>query len=111
NFGKEGTIGRVTPAGQGEVFVALPDTSVGNGIRFDRDGQMYVADYVNHNVFRMNPSTRELKVFAHEPQMSQPNDLTISADGVLFASDPNWGKGTGQLWRIERDGKVTKVAD
>ena len=111
NFAKEGTIGRVTPAGMGEIFMALPTTSVGNGIRFDRDGQMYVADYVNHNVLRINPETRELKVFAHEPQMNQPHDLTISADGVLFASDPTWGKGTGQLWRIDREGKVKKVAD
>ncbi len=111
NYAKEGTIGRVTPAGQGEVFVTLPGTSVGNGIRFDRDGQMYVADYVNHNVLRIDPASREIKVFAHDPQMSQPNDITIGPDGILYASDPNWGKGTGQLWRIGRDGKVLKVAD
>lgn len=111
NFAKEGTIGRVTPAGDGQVFVSLPGTSVGNGIRFDCDGRMYVADYVNHNVFRINPETREIQVFAHEPEMNQPNDLTIAADGTLFASDPNWGKGTGQLWRISRAGKVAKVAE
>ena len=111
NFAKEGTIGRVTPDGKGEVFVTLPETSVGNGIRFDRTGRMFVADYVNHNVLQINPDTKALKVFAHEAQMNQPNDLTISADGDLFASDPNWGKGTGQLWRISRDGKVIKVAD
>ena len=38
NFQKEGTIGRVTPKGIGEVFVTLPAGSVGNGIRFDRAG-------------------------------------------------------------------------
>ena len=111
NFAKEGTIGRVTPTGQGDVFATLPGTSVGNGIRFDRDGQMYVADYVNHNVLRIDPASREIKVFAHEAGMSQPNDLTIGSDGTLYASDPNWGQGTGQLWRIGRDGKVARVAD
>ncbi len=37
--------------------------------------------------------------------------IAISADGTLWASDPNWGKSTGQLWRIDTNGKVTKVAD
>src|SRR4051812_42632458 len=47
NFAREGTIGKVDPeTGRGEVFVALPGKSVGNGIVFDRQGWMYVADYV-----------------------------------------------------------------
>ena len=31
-------IGRVSPAGKAELFVALPEGSAGNGIRFDRTG-------------------------------------------------------------------------
>src|SRR5262245_11926282 len=58
NFAKQGTIGKVTPDGKGEIFVELPNKSVGNGIVFDRKGQMYVADYVNHNVLRIDPKTR-----------------------------------------------------
>src|SRR5262245_28418139 len=54
NFQKEGTIGIVTPKGEGKVFVKLPDGSVGNGIRFDRAGFMYVADYTKHNVLRVD---------------------------------------------------------
>jgi len=42
--------------------------------------------------------------------MSQPNDLAISADGTLWASDPDWKNGTGQLWRIDPNGKVTRMA-
>src|SRR5205814_9652830 len=38
------------------------------------------------------------------------NDLAIAPDGTIYASDPNWGKSTGQLWRIGTDGKVTLVA-
>src|SRR4051794_24983748 len=44
NFGREGTIGKVTPDGRAELFVALPGKSVGNGIVFDTQGRMYVAD-------------------------------------------------------------------
>ncbi|MFO0904172.1 MAG: SMP-30/gluconolactonase/LRE family protein [Pirellulales bacterium] len=110
NFARQGTVGRVTPEGQGEVYVTLPEGSVGNGIRFDRAGKMYVADYMKHNVLRIDPKTKQVEVFAHEASMSQPNDLAIGPDGVLWASDPAWDKGTGRLWRIGTDGKVTRVA-
>lgn len=110
NFAKQGTIGRVTPDGKGEVWVTLPEGSVGNGIRFDRAGTMYVADYMRHNVLRIDPRTKKIDVFAHEPTMSQPNDLAIGPDGVLWASDPAWDKGTGRLWRIGKDGVVKRVA-
>ncbi|MDP6447346.1 MAG: SMP-30/gluconolactonase/LRE family protein, partial [Pirellulaceae bacterium] len=71
---------------------------------------MYIADYPNHNVLRVDMRTKQIKVFAHEPKMNQPNDLAIGPDGILYASDPNWGNSTGQLWRIDRRGKVTKLA-
>ena len=110
NFAKQQTIGRTTPAGQSEVFVILPNDSVGNGIRFDRAGRMYVADYVGHNVLRIDPGTQAVKVLAHEPMMNQPNDLAIAPNGTLYASDPNWGAKTGQLWRIDPDGTTTRLA-
>ena len=110
NFARQGTIGRVTPDGKGEVFLELSNGSVGNGIRFDKAGRMFIADYVNHNVLVADPDTRKVTVFAHEATMNQPNDLAITADGTLYASDPAWDKNTGQIWRIDRTGKVTRVA-
>jgi gluconolactonase len=110
NFQKQQTISKVTPQGQGEIFITLPGNSVGNGIRFDRDGFMYIADYVNHNVLRVDLQTKNISVFAHEETMSQPNDLTIAPDGTLYASDPNWEELTGQIWMIDRQGTVTRVA-
>jgi gluconolactonase len=110
SFERQATIGRVTPDGRGEVFLEMPAGSLGNGIRFDRAGMMYVADYTGHNVLRVDPKTRKVEVFAHEPAMNQPNDLAIGPDETLWASDPNWKAGTGQVWRIDRDGKVTRVA-
>jgi gluconolactonase len=110
NYARQGTIGKTAPDGKSEVFVELPNGSIGNGIRFDRAGKMYVADYTNHNVLRIDPATRKISVFAHEAAMNQPNDLAIGPDGMLYASDPNWKESTGQLWRIDRDGKVTRLA-
>ena len=110
NFARQQTIGRTTPDGKTEIFVTLPGTSVGNGIVFDRAGTMFVADYTGHNVLRIDPETRQIEVFAHNPEMNQPNDLAQGPDGTLYASDPNWKEGTGQLWRIDRDGKTTRLA-
>src|SRR6266702_4121615 len=50
NFGKPGTIGRLPAGGAAsEPFTALPEGSVGNAIRFDRNGTMFIADYKKHN--------------------------------------------------------------
>lgn len=111
NFKKQGTVGRVTPDGKGEIYIELPKGSVGNGICFDRHGVMYIADYAKHNVLTVDPKTRQLSVFAHDDKMHQPNDLAIAPDGTLFASDPDWSKGTGQLWRIDVNGKVARSAE
>ncbi len=90
NFARQQTVGKVTPDGMAEVFVTLPGKSVGNGIVFDPQGMMYVADYVEHKVWKVDPRTRKMEVFAHDPKMNQPNDLAIAPDGTLYASDPNW---------------------
>jgi len=110
NFERQQTIGKVTPAGKAELFVTLPNKSTGNGIRFDRQGIMYVADYVEHNILRIDTRTKAIRVFAHEARMNQPNDLAIGPDGTLWASDPAWGKNTGQIWRVDSRGSVTRAA-
>jgi len=110
NFGKQQTIGKVTPDGKGEVFVTLPGMSTGNGIVFDKQGRMYIADYVAHNVLRVDMTSKKIEVFAHQADMNQPNDLAIAPNGTLYASDPAWDKGTGQVWMISPQGKVTRVA-
>jgi sugar lactone lactonase YvrE len=110
SFARTPTIGKITPEGRGEVFVEFTNGSLANGIRFDRAGIMFVADYTKHNILRIDPKTRAVTVLAHSDEMSQPNDVAITAEGMLFASDPNWEKSTGQIWRIERDGRITRIA-
>ena len=111
NFARQKTIGRVTPDGRANLFVELPGESTGNGIRFDRQGSMFVADYVEHKVLRVDLKTRAVTVLAHNDAMNQPNDLAIAPDGTLYASDPNWKERTGQLWRIDTDGSTERVAE
>lgn len=97
NFGKQQTIGKITPDGKGEVFVSLSGASTGNGIVFDRAGTMFVADYVGHNVLRIDMATRKSTVFAHDATMNQPNDLAIAPNGTLYASDPSWAPAQGSF--------------
>jgi gluconolactonase len=107
NYARQETIGRVSEKGQHELFLELPQGSTGNGVVFDVQGNMYIADYVGHTVYKLEMQTKTLSVHAHEPSMNQPNDLAIMQNGIIFASDPKWSDDTGQLWRIDIDGSVT----
>lgn len=107
NYARQHTIGKVIPDGTQSVFIQLSDGSIGNGIRFNSEGFMFIADYTNHNVLKVDMDTRKISVYAHEPTMNQPNDLAIGANDILYASDPNWAESTGQIWRVDTDGTVT----
>lgn len=106
NFLEDGTIGRVTPEGEASVFLTLPKGSIGNGIQFDRAGNMFVADYVKHRVYRVRAGSQEPEVWAENAAMNQPNDLCVHPDGSLYLSDPNWAESTGQLWRVSPEGET-----
>ncbi len=107
NFKEQGTIGRIPIAGnkEPEIYVKLPKGSIGNAIRFDRDGRMFVADYKKHNILEVvkTPDGKmEARILFTSPAFHQPNDLTTARDGTLYASDPFWKKRTGKLWKISR---------
>jgi sugar lactone lactonase YvrE len=106
NFKEQGTVGRVDMKGKGEIFLRLPGKSVGNGIRFDREGNMYIADYVGHAIYKVRKGSKEPVVWVQDSRMSQPNDLTISPKGIIYLSDPDWANGTGSLWMVDTDKKI-----
>lgn len=106
NYQKDGTIGLVNPDGSVELFATLPGKSIGNSIQFNAAGNMLVADFAAHNILEVNTQTKEVSVYSHDDRFNQPNDICINKKGVLFASDPNWQKSTGQIWRIDPGGKA-----
>ncbi len=111
NYAQQQTIGRVALDGSARVFLTLPEQSVGNGIQFDHRGNMFIADYVGHAIWKVSAGSSTPHLFAHQPMMNQPNDLTVAKDGTLYASDPNWSQKTGQIWRIDVDGTTHRVAE
>lgn len=109
NFGKPGTIGKLAAgASQSELFAVLPEGSIGNAIRFDREGRMFVADYKKHNIFLISPDGKQVETYFHSDDFNQPNDMTIATDGTIYASDPHWKRREGQIWRVAKsaDGNV-----
>jgi gluconolactonase len=110
NFQKDGTIGKVGPYGNVELYVTLPYGSIANAIMFNADGDMLLADFKGHNILKVNADTRKVSVYCHAG-FTQPNDITINKKGELFASDPNWKEGTGRIWRIGADKKAVKMVE
>ena len=106
NYQKDGTIGLVHPDGNVELFVTLPEKSIGNSIQFNSRGNMLVADFTGHNILEVNTQTKEISVYCHEDSFNQPNDLCIMRNGIVFASDPNWQRQSGQIWKVGMDGKA-----
>jgi len=102
NYGEQGTIGITTLGGHSSLFIKLPKGSIGNGIRFGKKKQMFVADYTQHNILEINTETKKISVYAHESEANQPNDIAITPDNTLYASDPNWSNNTGNLWKITK---------
>lgn len=111
NYERQGTIGKIMPTGEASVFVELPNGSIGNGIRFNSKGDMFIADYTNHNILKVDMRTKQISVYANEPAMSQPNDIAIDSKDRFYASDPNWKAGTGRIWRVDKDGKFKLLED
>lgn len=111
NFEKDGTVGIVKPNGQAELFVSLPEGSTANSAKFDSKGNMYLADFTGHNVLKVDMKTKAVTTYVHSDRFNQPNDIIINKKDQLFASDPNWKEGTGQLWRIDAGGKLILLAD
>ena len=101
---KNGTIGLINSENKFSLFIdSLPNGSVANGIRFDRNELMYLADYTQHNILSVNIRTKKINVFAHDSLINQPNDIAISKNNILFATDPSWKNSTGNLLKIEEN--------
>ena len=109
NFGREQSIGKISPSGHGKVWMVLPGKGGGNGIVFAPNGTMFVADPTEHTIWRIAAGSESPEVFVHEPTMNQPNDLAIAPDGSLYASDPDWKNSTGNLWHLSSQGIAKKL--
>jgi gluconolactonase len=106
NFGEDGTVGKLLPNIQPEVFIKLPDSSIANSIQFDSKGNMLLADFKRHNILKIDMATKAVTPWVHDARFNQPNDICINRRDQVFASDPNWKERSGQIWRADADGSL-----
>lgn len=109
NYQKDGTIGMVFPDGSCKLYLDLPEGSTGNSLKFDKEGNMYIADFTGHNILKVN-KRKEVHIYCHNDRFNQPNDICMSSRDWIYASDPDWKDSTGQIWLIKKDGKPILVA-
>ena len=101
NYINDGTIGLVKPNGKASLFATLQNASIANSIMLDKQGNLLLADWVGHSILKVNKQSKAITTYCHSDQFNQPNDLCITRNGTLYASDPNWKEGTGKLWKID----------
>lgn len=107
NRGTLGTIVQLIPHQEPQVWLELPAGVVGNSIRFDASGKMFLADYKGHRIFQIHAGTKELTSVMEHPVMNQPNDFAIGRNGSFYMSDPTWDKRKkGHLWVRSPQGEV-----
>ncbi|HYE53274.1 MAG TPA: SMP-30/gluconolactonase/LRE family protein [Chitinophagaceae bacterium] len=106
NYLRDGTVGKLLPNNEMELFIELPNGSIANSIQFTSKGNMLLADFINHNILEVDMHTKAIRPWVHDNRFNQPNDICINTRDQVFATDPNWKQQTGQLWRADANGSL-----
>ena len=105
NLTHNGTIGLVEQ-NEYKIVATLPDSGIGNSIQLWNDSTFIVADYINHIIWKLDNRNFTWEKWIVNDSMNQPNDLTVHPKGWGYASDPNWAKQTGNIWKFNADGTM-----
>lgn len=92
NFGRDGSIGRVDAQGNAELFIELPDGSIGNGLRFD-----------DHDPEGMRcDAARNLYIAPYDAGVV----AVVSPEGALLREVPLTGRKPGNVAFGGTDGRL-----
>jgi len=122
NYGNSSTmynLGRAFPS-QRLFYSDALTSSLLNGIRFLNANTAFAVDAVNHRVLKLNvvedgegTSVESSSVYCSDPEMLQPNDLTLSRTGTVFTSGMRWISDTddthGDIWSCTPSGQTKKL--
>lgn len=115
-----GHIWKFDPA-SGKTAVFRSPSGMSNGIKFDADGNMVVAegaDFGGRRVVRTDMKTGKSYILAglYEGRpFNSPNDITIDEKGRIYFSDPRYlgheaiEQPVMAVYRIDPDGKVQRI--
>jgi gluconolactonase len=115
-----GRIWRFDPA-TGETSIFRSPSGMSNGIKFDAQGRMLVAegaDYGGRRVTRTDLKTGKSQIIAglfDGRPFNSPNDITLDAKGRIYFSDPRYlgheplDQPVMAVYRIDTDGSVHRI--
>lgn len=109
--------GRVFKIGRDGVFDLVAEyDGWPNGLKFHRDGRVFIADY-KHGIMLLDPASGTVKpllVRAGRERFKGVNDLFFAANGDLYFTDQGLTglqDPTGRVFRMRSDGEVTCLLD
>ena len=109
-----GRIYRINPAG--EFHVAAQYDGWPNGLKFHRDGRIFIADY-KHGIMVMDPVSGRVEPYLQRANLERfkaVNDLFFAANGDLYFTDQGQTglhDPTGRLFRVSVAGRVECLLD
>lgn len=109
-----GRVFRIDAERRWELFVGYDGWP--NGLKFHRDGRLFVADY-RRGILAVDPATRAIStVAAHwrSEALKGPNDLVFADDGSLWFTDQGQTgvtDPTGRVFRRAPDGALFCLSD
>lgn len=85
---QNGTIGWIDPATGKATVYKMPDPAAKDThtIAFDRNGVAYFTFQHANMIGRLNPETGDIKLVKAAAERSQPYDIKLDADGMLWVS-------------------------
>jgi gluconolactonase len=119
------TIWKLQPGAEPEVW--LDDSLAGtNGMALDQKGRLVTARHLDGSISIINWQSKTITALASQfngKRFNSPNDLTISSDGTIYFTDPDWNVpntvdrkttiGSQAIYRITARGDIarTRVTD
>jgi gluconolactonase len=109
-----GRIYRINP--EGVFHVAAQYDGWPNGLKFHRDGRIFIADY-KHGIMVMDPVTGQVSPYLQRANLERfkaVNDLFFAANGDLYFTDQGQTglhDPTGRLFRVTPAGRVDCLLD
>jgi gluconolactonase len=109
-----GRLFRISPAGEWTLVAEYDGWP--NGLKFHRDGRVFIADYKN-GIMLLDPVNGKVTPFlleANGARFKGVNDLFFASSGDLYFTDQGLTglhDPTGRLFRLSPKGKVTCILD
>ena len=98
----------------GQLTTFRDNTNIANGLIFDNEGRLIACEGGKDRprVTRTDVGTMKVETLAEtfEGQpLHGPNDVTLDAQGRIYFTDPTPGIGKDAVYRIDRNGKLSRL--